>query len=52
MIEQCSFWTIFSGPQYANVIMDEYQLLQEKINIKNDCDCEFQHDTCEYFIVL
>jgi len=35
---------VLSGPQYANIIMDECQLLEEKTETKSDCNCDYQDD--------
>jgi len=37
---------VLSGPQYANIIMDECQLLEEKTETKSDCNCDYQDDHC------
>ena len=46
------FYFLSSGPQYADVVMDESQMSERKVKIKEDCDNEYhEQENSELFKV-
>ena len=42
-----SFSLFSSGPQYADVVMDESQLQERKVKIKEDCEANYEQENSE-----